>query len=61
LHPDLKAALELSQKTQIATLQLADVVNAVAHHSQARESQAERESTPFFRVDVAGPQNVGMN
>src|SRR5579864_2086175 len=53
--------LELPQESQIATLQLPDVVNRVAHHHQARQPQTERESVPFLRIDLAHAQHVRMH
>ena len=52
---------ELLQESKIAALQVADVVDAVAHHGQARQAQAEGEAVPLFRVDAAHAQHVGVH
>ncbi len=52
---------ELAQEPQIAARKQADIVDSVAHHRQARQAQAERESVPFVRIDAAHPQHVGMH
>src|SRR5260370_16304370 len=53
--------LELPQESQIATLQLPDVVNRIAHHYQPGQPQAKRESIPLFRIDLAHAQHIGMH
>ncbi len=57
----LSGDLELTQKTQIAALQQANIVNAITHHGQTRQPQPERESAPFFRVNVAHAQHIRMH
>src|SRR5580658_5370275 len=52
---------ELPQESQVAALEQADIIDGVAHHGQARESQAEGEATPLVRIDTAHAQDFGMH
>src|SRR5262245_66472263 len=40
---------------------MADVVDCVAHHHQAGQTQAEGEAAPFFGIDAAHPEYVGIH
>ena len=55
------ARLELAQEPQIAARKQTDVVDAVAHHGQARQSQAEGEAAPLIRIDAAHPQHIRIH
>lgn len=52
---------ELLKESAVAVVEQTDISNAVLHHRQARQTNAERKSAVFFRVDAAKAQNVGMN
>src|ERR1035438_355904 len=53
--------LELLQEAQVAALQVAYIVDAVPHHDEARETQAEGETAPLLGIDAAGAQHVGVH
>src|ERR1039458_7374434 len=40
---------------------MADVVDGVAHHDEAREAQAEGEAVPLGGVDAAHAEDVGVD
>ena len=56
-----QAESKLRQEAQVSTLEVADIVDTVAHHSEASESQAEGKPAPFFWIDVAQSKHVGMH
>ena len=49
------------QEAQIAAVEQANIVDAVAHHRQARQAQAEGEAAPFFGIGAAGAQHGRMH
>ena len=42
-------------------MKMANIVDSVTHHGQAREAQAEGETVPLLRVNSAHAQNVGVH
>src|SRR5436190_538253 len=52
---------ELFCEPQIAACQQPDIVNAVAHHHQSCQPEAEGEAAPNLRVDTAHFQYVRMH
>src|SRR5579884_1201258 len=52
---------ELVQKPEIAALKQSYVVDAVAHHGEPRQPQAEGKSVPLLRIDAAHAQHVWMH
>ena len=46
---------ELLEEAKVSGLQMPNIVDSIAHHSETRESQAEGKATPLLRVDVAEP------
>src|SRR5574340_767862 len=53
--------VELLEEAQIALVEQAQIVHAVAQHRQAFHAQAESETEIFFAVDVDVLQHVGMH
>ena len=53
--------LELFEKTQIACMEVADVVNSVFHHRKSFDTAAECEARIDFRVDSAVFQNLRVD
>ena len=56
-----KAIRERRPFSEIAALQMADIVNRIAHHSEAREAKAKSESAPLFGIDIAQTQDIRMH
>src|SRR3989338_1159721 len=54
-------SVELLEEAQIALVEQAQVVHAVAQHRQAFHAQAERETEIFFAVDVDMLQHVRVH
>lgn len=46
----VRPALELLQESQFVLIEVADIVNSMAHHTESGNPQPERESTHFFRI-----------
>jgi len=53
--------LKLPQEAQVTAVHEPDVVDAVTHHRQTRQAEAEREAAPFIRIGAAGAQDGGMH
>jgi hypothetical protein len=53
--------LELLQKADVPAQEMTDIVDAVAHHDKAVKPEAECETGPFFRIDVAVPEDIRMH
>src|SRR5437867_170084 len=60
-HYALRITLELSQKSQIVSVQQADVVNGVAEHGYALDAHAEGEAAVLFGVYPAVDQHLWVD
>ena len=52
---------ELGTKSQIATVEMANVFHTIAHHYQTVEAKAKSKSTPFFGIDTAGAEHIRVH
>lgn len=52
---------ELLHKADVAALEMADVIDAVPHHNEPVQAEAEGEPGPLVGVNAAVPQHIGMH
>src|SRR5712691_11495236 len=57
----IRGSNKLTQKSQVAVVEQAQIVDAVAKHGQPVGPHAEGEAHVFFAVQAAGLQHVGMH
>ena len=53
--------LELAEEAGVAAHEVADIVNFVTQHYEARQAEPEGEAGPLLGVDTARAQHVGVH